>query len=157
MGYQNNYYKVIEKLINLLKLNGFKFISSGTEDEIDLNNVDALYPIAHITTVGGNFDVKITTLDLTLVVADKLDDTGNEFPEYGKDNYIDIQQDLLSKVQTIIRQLSERFNTNYDSIAIGYEPIFNVSFDFFKETTPNLLGGLLCTIQIQFPNVSSEC
>jgi len=152
--YQTTFYKIIDKLINKLKLNGFKQISYGTENDISFERQNE-FPLAHIIFPNGSNDQKITTINIVLTVADKCDYTGNDFQEYGYDNTIDIQQDLLVRTQTAIKMLDKRYASTYDSIEIGYD-ILDISFNSFKENYTNLLTGLVFNITISFPNMYSE-
>jgi len=154
-AYQNTFYKIIDKIINKLTLNGFKQISYGDEKDLDFERQNN-YPLAHIVFVSGSNDEKTTTLNILLIVADKCDETGNEYIEYGKDNTIDIQQDLLVRAQTTIKMLDKRYSSTYDSIEIGYDLEYDMSFNSFKEDLPNLLTGFIFDINISFPNMFSD-
>jgi len=96
MAYQNNLYKIIDKFINILKLNGFKSVSYGTEKDINFSKKDIEYPVAHIIQPNGLVNEKTTELSFIIMVADKLDAIEDgSYPEYGCNNAIDIQQDLI--------------------------------------------------------------
>jgi len=153
--YQTTFYKIVDKIINKLKINGFKQVSYGTENDLDLERQND-YPLAHIVFPSGNHDEKTTTVSFVIIVADKCDNTGNEYIEYGKDNTIDIQQDLLTRTQTSIKMLDKRYLSNYDSIEIGYDISYDVGFTTFKEDLPNLLTGFIFNVSISFPNMIAD-
>ena len=47
MAYANTLYRIIDKLINTLRLNGFKSITYGTEKDIDFSKKDITYPLGY--------------------------------------------------------------------------------------------------------------
>jgi hypothetical protein len=153
--YQTSFYKLVDKIINKLKNNGFKQVSYGSLQELDMERQND-YPLAHLVFPNGTNDEKTTTLNFTLIVADKCDNTGNEYLEYGKDNTIDIQQDLLVRAQTTIKMLDKRYSTTYDSIEVGYDLNYDMTFTAFKEDTPNLITGFIFNINISFPNMYAD-
>lgn len=155
--YNNSFYKVIDKFINRLRLNGFKQITYGNENELDLTKRQSDYPLAHIVVPTGFNDAKKTTMTFMIVVADKVDKTDNkEYPEYGQDNTIDIQQDLLVRIQTTLASMDRRYLETTDSIAIGYEIDYTTNFESFKEDYPELLTGFIFSINISFPNMIDD-
>lgn len=60
--YQNTLYRIIDKLINTLSLNGFKTITYGTEKDIDFSKKDLTYPLAHIIMPNGTVNEKNDTI-----------------------------------------------------------------------------------------------
>jgi hypothetical protein len=155
MAYQNTFYKIVDKLINKLTQNGFKQVSYGTEKDLDLSKRQSNYPLAHIVVPNGSNDIKMTSLSFIIIVADKVDKTGNEYIEYGKDNTIDIQQDLLVRTQTTLKAIDKRFLDTYDSLEIGYS-LSNTTFDSFKEDYPEILTGFIFSTNIEIPNMIDD-
>jgi hypothetical protein len=153
--YQTTLYKIIDKFINKLTINGFKQISYGDEKDLDFERQNN-YPLAHLVLPSGKNDEKVTTISFVLIVADKALETGPEYIQYGKDNTIDIQQDLLVRAQTSIKMLDKRYATSYDSIEIGYDLNYDMSFNSFKENLPNLVTGFIFSIEISFPNMYAD-
>jgi len=142
MAYQNTLYRIIDKLINTLSLNGFKSITYGTEKDIDFSKKDITYPLAHIIMPNGTVNEKTTSLSFIILVADKLDQMKDSaYPEYGNTNAIDIQQDLIVRTSTALKSLDKRYLTSYDSLEIGYDYQYNATFDVFYEDFPELLSG----------------
>lgn len=157
MAYQNTLYKLNDKLINLLKANGFNTITTGDENDYDQQKRDVQYPQAHIIVDGGTIQQQTTELNFKIILMDKLDTSSNEFIEYGNDNFIDIQQDLIVRFSTILSQLDKKYLTTYDSNFIGNEFNYNVVFAYFKETQPELLGGVVANLTITVPLMIDDC
>lgn len=157
MAYQNTLYKTTEKLINLLKASNFKTITMGTDLDYDQQKRDVQYPQAHIIVDGGTIEAQTTILNFKIMLIDKLDVASNEFIEYGNDNFIDIQQDLIVRFSTILRQLDKKYLTTYDSNFIGNEFNYNVNFAYFKETQPELLAGIVASLSITVPLMVDDC
>lgn len=157
MAYQNTLYKLNDKLINLLKANGFNTITTGDENDYDQQKRDVQYPQAHIILDGGTIQQQTTELNFKIMLMDKLDTSSNEFIEYGNDNFIDIQQDLMVRFSTVLSQLDKKYLTTYDSNFIGNEFNYNVVFAYFKETQPELLGGVVANLTITVPLMVDDC
>lgn len=157
MAYQNTLYKLNDKLINLLKANGFNTITTGDENDYDQQKRDVQYPQAHIILDGGTIQQQTTELNFKIMLMDKLDTSSNEFIEYGNDNFIDIQQDLIVRFSTVLSQLDKKYLTTYDSNFIGNEFNYNVVFAYFKETQPELLGGIVANLTITVQLMVDDC
>ena len=158
MAYQNNLYKIIDKFINILKLNGFKSVSYGTEKDINFSKKDIEYPIAHIIQPNGLVNEKTTELSFIIMVADKLDAIEDgSYPEYGCNNAIDIQQDLIVRTSTALKSLDYRYLNTYDSIEIGYEYKYNATFDAFQEDFPEKLSGYIFNMSVVMPSMVDDC
>lgn len=156
--YQNTLYRIIDKLINTLRLNGFKSITYGTEKDIDFSKKDISYPLAHIIMPNGTVNEKTTQLSFIILVADKLDNMrDNAYPEYGTTNAIDIQQDLIVRTSTALKSLDKRYLTSYDSLEIGYDFQYNATFDVFYEDFPELLSGYIFNMVVSMPNMVDDC
>lgn len=155
--YQNTLYKTNEKIINLLKASGFRTITTGDDTNYDQQKRDVQYPQAHIIVDGGVINEQTTDLVFKIMLMDKLDVASNEFIEYGNDNFIDIQQDLIVRFSTVLRQLDKKYLTTYDSNFIGNEFKYGVNFAYFKETQPELLAGIAATFTITVPLMSDDC
>lgn len=149
--YNNVYYKIVDRMINLFEANGFKQVTYGTEKELDLNKLNS-YPLAHIIMPTGSISTDMVTFNFAIVLADKVD--LNNIEKYGKDNTIDIQQNLITKYQIVIKQLEERYNSNYDSIELGYIINYNSTFTSFKQDYPNILSGYVAELSISVPSIS---
>jgi hypothetical protein len=155
--YQNTLYKTNEKIINLLKASGFRTITTGDDTNYDQQKRDVQYPQAHIIVDGGVINEQTTDLFFKIMLMDKLDVASNEFIEYGNDNFIDIQQDLIVRFSTVLRQLDKKYLTTYDSNFIGNEFKYGVNFAYFKETQPELLAGIVATFTITVPLMADDC
>src|SRR5574344_1079353 len=156
--YQNTLYRIIDKLINTLRLNGFKSITYGTEKDIDFSKKDISYPLAHIIMPNGTVNEKTTQLSFIILVADKLDNMrDNAYPEYGATNAIDIQQDLIVRTSTALKSLDKRYLTSYDSLEKGYDFQYNATFDVFYEDFPELLSGYIFNMVVSMPNMVDDC
>lgn len=157
MAYQNTLYKTNEKIINLLKASGFRTITTGDDMDYDQQKRDVQYPQAHIIVDGGTINEQTTDLIYKIMLIDKLDVASNEFLEYGNDNFIDIQQDLIVRFSTVLKQIDKKYLTTYDSNYIGNDFNYNVNFVYFKETQPELLGGIAATFTITVPLMADDC
>lgn len=155
--YQNTLYKLNDKLINLLKASGFRTITTGDDTNYDQQKRDVQYPQAHIIVDGGVINEQTTDLFFKIMLMDKMDVASNEFIEYGNDNFIDIQQDLIVRFSTVLRQLDKKYLTTYDSNFIGNEFKYGVNFAYFKETQPELLAGIVATFTITVPLMADDC
>jgi len=150
----NTFYQIVDKLINKLKLNGFNQVTYGSQDELSFTRQTS-YPYAHIVFPNGMLNEKLTTLSFIIIVADKIDDMRGTYKEYGKDNSIDIQQDLLIRTQTTLKSMDRKFVNSYDSIPTGYEIRYDITFDTFKDL-PNMVAGYIFDINLIVPNMIDD-
>ena len=156
--YKNTLYRSIDKIINKLNVNGFKSITYGTEKDLDFTKKDLEYPLAHIVMPGGVVNEITTDINFIIIVADKLDKTHDDtYKEYGNDNSIDIQQDLMVRITTTLMSLDKRYLDSYDAIDIGYDFEYNAVFDTFKEDLPELLAGFIFNLTLRMPNMNDDC
>lgn len=156
MAYENTFYKLVDKMLNTFTLQGFTQVSYGTEKDLDLNKRQSNYPLAHIILPSGTISSMTQDFNFVIVIADKLDKTGNNNKQYGNDNTIDIQQSLLNKLQYFINDIQEKYKNTYDSIEIGYT-IGDVTYNSFKEDYPELLAGFIINVTISLPTINDYC
>lgn len=147
-------YKIIDRFNNLFLEQGFKSVTYGTEQDVNLYKQQPEFPSVLIVYQGGNYNAVSTILNFIIIVGDKVDKTGNEYIKYAKDNTIDIQQDLIIKTQSVLNKMDQRFLSTYDTIQLGYNLQYDVSFDPFKEDYPDLLTGYIFTVNFSVPNMT---
>ncbi len=146
-------YKIIDRLNNLFIAEGFKSFTYGTENDVNLYKQQDEFPSVLCFLQPGSYNATTTTLQFLLVVGDKVDKTGNEYIKYAKDNTIDIQQDLLIKTQSVLNRMDKRFLELYDTIELGYDIEYDISFTTFKEDYPDLITGFIFTVNFSVPNM----
>jgi len=147
-------YKIIDRLNNLFIAEGFKSFTFGSVTDVNLFREEPEFPSVLTMIQPITYDSTQTTLTFAIIVADKVDKTGNSYIEYAKDNSVDIYQDLLIKTQSVLNKMDERYLSTYDTLKLGYQLQYNVSMDPFSEDYPDLLTGYIVKVSFNVPNMT---
>jgi len=156
MAQQNLFYLTTEKIFNTLSGNGYT-VSYGDEEDIDIQNRQTDYPIAHVIYNAGSTEINSNDLSFTIIVADKVDQTDNKIIKYAKDNTLDIQQDMMVRMGKFFVQMTERYKSEYDDVSTGYDISYPVNHTAFREDYPNILSGFVYNITFSIPNMADLC
>ena len=148
------YYQIIDKIHEQLQAQGFKTVTVGDFTEVDLARQN-IYPLAHIITVGTEWNVtypfsfNILVMDMVDFSKDDLRDEVN--PVYGQDNTQDVHPDLHVRMSNIIETLKRG-----DAFEEMYQ-VTTASADPFKERFENLLAGWNVNLIINVPPYGTIC
>lgn len=147
-----NYYSVIKIVADQLTAAGFKTVTFGELDEVDLMR-QAIYPCAHIipetSGIGRQpftYQFTIVAFDLVLFPKGNLTDEINPF--FGQDN----TQDVLSDLHYRLAQFAEYMRRK----AVDYE-MEEPDIDPFKERWESLVAGWTLSLNISAKNYASIC
>lgn len=151
--YQNLLYKIVDKMYNLFLSEGFKQFTYGVKLDVNVVKSSPEFPSVRVVYGGASYNDQSTTLTYTIVVADKVDRTGNQYLEYSKNNSLDIHNDLLVKIQNVLKQMDKRYSTSYDAIQMGYEINYDITCTPFEEEYSDLLTGYIVGVSFDVPNL----
>jgi hypothetical protein len=148
---QNQFYRIIDTIVDEARTAGFTNVTFGSAMEIDLEK-QSTFPIAHIILPTATQDEKTTTFTISIIGADLVDFTKDyetiDPLNIGIDNVQDVLQDILAKLQQIVQRIS-RIDLADIQYSVGYES--------FKEQFANMLAGWTLTVDITVPNLATPC
>jgi hypothetical protein len=108
------------------------FLNRGSEN---------IYPALYFDVTGANIVGTSLNLNFSLYFFDRM------LPE--ETNETEVLSDMLEVAQDIIAQF--RYN-NFE-----FDPLTNVTIDFFTEDTPELLAGVRADLTLELPFTADRC
>jgi len=108
------------------------FLNRGAEN---------VYPALYFDVTGANISGTSLNINFSMYFFDRM------LPE--ETNETEVLSDMLEVAQDIIAQF--RYN-NFD-----FDPLANVTIDFFTEDTPELLAGVRADIILELPFTADRC
>ena len=147
-----NYYKIVKTIADRLTAAGFKTVTFGELDEVDLMR-QAIYPCAHIVPETSGiartaFTYQFTIVAFDLVLFPKGNLTDEVDPFFGQDNTQDVMSDIHYRLATFAEKLKRDANE--------YE-IEEIDIDPFKERWEQMVAGWTLPIIISAKNYASIC
>lgn len=148
-----NYYDAIEFITDSLKDAGFRTVTFGDIDEVDLQR-ENIYPLAHITPGSSTVAVQPFTYSFTIITIDVVStpkgDLQNEFePSFGMDNTQDVLADIHHKAANFGEYI-RRGQTEWEFLSgLNLEP--------FKEAWEQLVSGWIFELTISGANYATIC
>ena len=149
------YYKILETWTAELKAAGFRNVTFGSIEDVDLNR-QSIFPLAHIVPDTVNRDGKMTTYTFEIL--------GMDLVDFNKDDYRDMPepthqpsnvQDVLNDILIRLSNAAQTFITgnNFDLLmqATGTQDYIP-----FMERFESLLAGFTFSITIQMPT-NTDC
>jgi hypothetical protein len=149
---RNNLYRIFKDLNTELINAGFRNVTIGADVEVDMNK-QTIYPLAHIVLPTALQAEVMTRISFQIIGADIVDftqddeitDQVNDF--IGEDNVQDILQDILARFQEAFKKLTN--SATYP----GYDILYDIQYESFKNQYTNLLAGWKATVEIEVPNM----
>lgn len=152
------FYQVTEALREELRSAGFKTVTLGDVDSIDVNR-QSIYPLAHIvpdSVTGDKTNVfSFAIIGTELVDLNKEDINDEDLPFYGIDNTQDVLHDIFHKLQSAM----EPFRRG-DKFTSTQQITSSITYTYFTRRFENVLSGWTATISIEVPKSvpkSSTC
>jgi hypothetical protein len=147
-----NYYTIIKLISDRLKAGGFKTVTFGEIDEVDIERQN-IFPLAHIVPETSGiarqpFTYSFTIVALDLVLFPKGNPLDEVTPEFGQDN----TQDVLADIHFRLATFAEYLRRGADDYEIG-----EIDIDPFKERWESLVAGWTMSLTINAKNYASIC
>jgi hypothetical protein len=150
----NGYYYVVKTLKDYLKSNNFiNTVSIGDIFTIDLSK-QTIYPLAHIIVNSAQLTENTTSLNLSILFMDLVDESKAEITDIWEGN--DNEQDVLNTQLTIASKLTAdlvRGNLYSNLIQVTGEP----SAEPFVDRFENKIAGWTLTFDVSIPNDMTLC
>jgi hypothetical protein len=150
----NGYYYVVKTLKDYLKSNDFiNTVSIGDIFTIDLSK-QTIYPLAHIIVNSAQLTENTTSLNLSILFMDLVDESKAEITDVWEGN--DNEQDVLNTQLTIASKLTAdlvRGNLYSNLIQVTGEP----SAEPFVDRFENKIAGWTLTFDVSIPNDMTLC
>jgi hypothetical protein len=150
----NGYYYVVKTLKDYLKSNDFiNTVSIGDIFTIDLSK-QTIYPLAHIIVNSAQLTENTTSLNLSILFMDLVDESKAEITDIWEGN--DNEQDVLNTQLTIASKLTAdlvRGNLYSNLIQVTGEP----SAEPFVDRFENKIAGWTLTFDVSIPNDMTLC
>jgi hypothetical protein len=150
----NGYYYVVKTLKDYLKSNDFiNTVSIGDIFTIDLSK-QTIYPLAHIIVNSAQLTENTTSLNLSILFMDLVDESKAEITDVWEGN--DNEQDVLNTQLTIASKLTAdlvRGNLYSNLIQVTGEP----SAEPFVDRFENKIAGWTLTFDVTIPNDMTLC
>lgn len=147
-----NYYTIVKLIADRLKSGGFKTVTFGEIDEVDLQR-QGIFPCAHIIPETSGiarqpFTYQFTIVAFDLVLFPKGNLTDEVEPFFGQDN----TQDVLSDIHYRLSRFAEYLKRGMDDYEIA-----EIDIDPFKERWESLVAGWTLSLTISARNYASIC
>jgi len=150
----NGYYYVVKTLKDYLKSNDFiNTVSIGDIFTIDLSK-QTIYPLAHIIVNSAQLTENTTSLNLSILFMDLVDESKAEITDIWEGN--DNEQDVLNTQLTIASKLTAdlvRGNLYSNLIQVTGEPSAEPFVDIFEKK----IAGWTLTFDVSIPNDMTLC
>lgn len=150
----NGYYYVVNTLKDYLKSNDFiNTVSIGDIFGVDLNK-QTIFPLAHIIVNNATLAENTTSLNISILFMDIVDDSKSEITDIWEGN--DNEQDVLNTQLSLASKLTADLVRGYlysNLIQVTTEPIAEPFVDRFE----NKIAGWTLTFDVIIPNDMTLC
>lgn len=150
----NGYYYIVNTLKTYLKTNPLiSTVSIGDIFAVDLEK-QTMFPLSHIIVNGATLGEVTTTLNVSVLFMDIVDDSKAEITDIwdGNDNEQDVLNTQLSIAQRLVAELM-RGSLYSSQVMIGGEP----SAEPFTDRFENKVAGWTLTFDVIIPNDMGIC
>lgn len=150
----NGYYYVVNTLKDYLKSNDFiNTVSIGDIFAVDLNK-QTIFPLAHIIVNNAQLSETTTSLNLSILFMDIVDESKSEITDIWEGN--DNEQDVLNTQLALASKLTADLVRGYlysNLIQVTGEPNAEPFVDRFE----NKIAGWTLTFDVTIPNDMTLC
>jgi hypothetical protein len=150
----NGYYYVVNTLKDYLKSNDFiNTVSIGDIFGVDLNK-QTIFPLAHIIVNNAQLAETTTSLNLSILFMDIVDESKAEITDIWEGN--DNEQDVLNTQLTLASKLTADLVRGYlysNLIQVTGQP----SAEPFMDRFENKIAGWTLTFDVTIPNDMTLC